>query len=194
MIPSVVDVPVDSFYTGQIHVTTKERIFQPSSPFRHAAELIRVLREEHSINGITLDQEILPVFSDGGPDHRITYWSVQVSLLCVAMVLDLDMLIAVRTCAGQSWTNPAERAMSLLNLALQGVALSRERFPDDAQENAMRMLKTMADMRQEAKGSKSFNLPDAVFNSMKSVLELVNRRFEQMNLKGKNVKTHLIVS
>jgi len=41
------------------------------------------------------------------------------------IALDLDLLIACRTAPNQSYNNPAERVMSLLNLGLQNVALSR---------------------------------------------------------------------
>jgi len=39
---------------------------------------------------------------------------------------DFDLLIAARTAPQQSWTNPVERIMSILNLGLQGVAIVRE--------------------------------------------------------------------
>ena len=69
----------DSFYRGEIHVTVKERIFQPSSPFRHMAELQKLLREggacdEHG----HYKKPLLALYTDGGPDHRPTYLSVQV--------------------------------------------------------------------------------------------------------------------
>ena len=44
---------------------------------------------------------------------------------------DFDMLIALRTTSHQSWNNPAERIMSILNLALQGVALVCEIMSED---------------------------------------------------------------
>ena len=45
---------------------------QPSSPLRHAAELISAIEKEHS--------DVPPfLFTDGGPDHRITYLSVQLT-------------------------------------------------------------------------------------------------------------------
>lgn len=39
---------------------------------------------------------------------------------------NLDQLILARTPPGNSWKNPAERVMSQLNLALQGIGLMRE--------------------------------------------------------------------
>jgi len=62
--------------------------------------------------------------SDGDPDYRITFPSIKLSLVALFQSLDLDMLISVRTCPYQSWTNLAERAMPTLNFALQHVALA----------------------------------------------------------------------
>ena len=75
------------------------------------------------MNELMESKHILVVVSDGGPDHRVTFGSVQVSSLTLFRALDLDMLICVRTCPYQSWTNIAERIMSTLNLALQNVSL-----------------------------------------------------------------------
>ncbi|GES83675.1 hypothetical protein GLOIN_2v1882875 [Rhizophagus clarus] len=66
---------------------------------------------------------ILCLYTDGGPDHGVTYKSVQISLFCLFLKGNFDMLIALRTAPHQSWNNPAERIMSILNLALQVVAL-----------------------------------------------------------------------
>ena len=45
--------------------------------------------------------------------------------------LDLDMIITGRCAPGHSFTNPAERIMSILNLALQNVATERSKGNDD---------------------------------------------------------------
>ena len=99
IIPSVVfliDIPkeiCDSWYTGEIFVVLKDS----SKP-------------------------VLFVYSDGGPDHRLTYVSVQLSLICLFLKLDLDCLCVGRTAPYHSWKNPVEHMMSLLNLGLQCVA------------------------------------------------------------------------
>lgn len=51
MVPSVcfqVSIPEssrDSFHSGTLHITVKDKVFQNSSPFRHAIENIKILRE-----------------------------------------------------------------------------------------------------------------------------------------------------
>ena len=66
------------------------------------------------------------LYTDGGPDHNCNHTSVRFGLLALFLELDLDTMVVMRTAPTQSWANPAERAMSILNLGLQGVALSRE--------------------------------------------------------------------
>ena len=52
--------------------------------------------------------------------------AVQLAYLCLALELELDMLVLWRTAPGQSYVNPVVRVMSNLNLAIQGLALARE--------------------------------------------------------------------
>ena len=69
------------------------------------------------------------IYSDGGPDHRLTYLTTKIVLICLFLRCNLDFLAAVRTAPYQSWRNPVERIMATLNLALQGVGLMREKMP-----------------------------------------------------------------
>ncbi len=79
LIPSVsllVDIPSEisgSWYRGQVNVCLKDAAFQPSSPLRHACKLGNFLSAE----GVT-SKPILCIYTDGGPDHRLTYLSVKV--------------------------------------------------------------------------------------------------------------------
>ena len=94
---------------------------------RHACELECVIKDKFS----DTYPPILFMYSNGGPDHRLTFGSVQVSLR-----LNLDMIVAVRCAPHQSWTNLAERCTSILNLALQNVALQRESMPEEFEKCA----------------------------------------------------------
>ena len=87
------------------------------------------------------------IYSDSGPDHRLIYHSVQLSLISVFVNLDLDILIAVRTAPGHSWANPVERLMSLLNLSYQNVANSRGFCSADT-EKKLKKCTGMADIRK----------------------------------------------
>ena len=100
---------------GSVYVGVKDLIFEPSSPFRHHTELFSVLKQ------VSFDKPVLFLYSDGGPDHRLTYLSVQLSLIALFLNLDLDYLCVGRTAPYHSWRNPVERIMSIINLGLQCV-------------------------------------------------------------------------
>ena len=122
--PSVnflIDIPETierSYYSGKVLVGLKDSTFEHSNPIRHATELKQILESRY-----TSIQPLLVLYMDGGPD-RLTYASVQQSLLALFIQLNLDFLCAVRT-PHNSWKNPAERIMSILNLAVQGVGIAR---------------------------------------------------------------------
>ena len=86
VIPSValiVDVPdviSESWYEGSVHMLYKDSAFEASSPVRHATELAALFRNRSS--------PILFLYSDGGPDHRVIYMSVKLSLISLFVELD----------------------------------------------------------------------------------------------------------
>ncbi len=75
IVPSIIlllDLPEEiseSWYRGQVFVAPKETVFEPSSPCRHACELYQTL------TSLSFDKKVLFLYSDGGPDHRLTYVS-----------------------------------------------------------------------------------------------------------------------
>lgn len=84
LVPSVafiVDIPESmeegTWYSGNVFVGLKDGVFEPSSPFRHAKKLFDIL------NSQMIDRSILFMYMDGGPDHRLTYISVQLSLIAL---------------------------------------------------------------------------------------------------------------
>ena len=81
-IPETID---DSWYDGEVHVGFKDAVFEPSSALCHAAEFCSILTTKIG------NKSILFVYTDGGPDHCLTFFSVQHSL--VALFLDLDLLV-----------------------------------------------------------------------------------------------------
>jgi len=148
LIPSVIlDVNIpeevsDSWYSGQVYIGLKEGVFEPSSPQRHMTELKSCL-------SATVNKPVLFVYTDGGPDHRLTYLSVKLSLISIFLELDLDFLCACRTAPSHSWRNPAERVMSIVNLGLQCVGIMREKM-DDSYEQQVAKCSNMAQLRRLA--------------------------------------------
>ena len=182
IIPSVcflVDIPEtveSSWYTGQVVVGLKESCFEPSSPVRHCAELHSILssRNLHS-------KPILFIYSDGGPDHRLTYLSVQVALITLFLELDLDFLCVARTAPFHSWRNPVERVMSLLNLGLQSIGLMRNKM-DDVYESAIANCNSMTQLRKVVE--KNHSVKDGTLDSVSPVKVLMSCVFQRLELKG----------
>lgn len=102
------------FYRGTVNVGFKDSVFQPKAhhAWRHSTEIAKMLENKEDV------PNCLILFSDGGPDHRITYHAVKLSLIILFRRLDLDFLAAGRTAPGHTWLNPAERIMFVLNLAV----------------------------------------------------------------------------
>lgn len=61
-----------------------------------------------------------------GADHNITFIFVQCCLLALFKIGDFDIMNVGRCAPHQSYMNPAERCMSLLNIGLQGLSLDRD--------------------------------------------------------------------
>ena len=183
VIPSttlLVDVPEkveeSSFYRGQACTILKDHVFQPSSPLRHCAEIIHLL----GLKGL-LGKPIRIIYADGGGDHRVTFPSVQLALIALYLMDDCDVLIAARCCPSRSYTNPAERWHSVMNLALQSVALERSEMesPFESMMGRLNTLKEIRDFTQERPP-----LKEALMQSMEGPINQLKDLFQRLSLKG----------
>ena len=120
LICSIRNEPLGLFYGGQVYVGLKNSIFQTSNPLWQVVELIDVLHDEFA----TIPPYLV-LLTDGGGDHNITFLFNQCILLALFKILDLDILNVGRCAPCQSYINPAERVMSLINIDLQGLSLDR---------------------------------------------------------------------
>lgn len=176
--PSVLminDIPgsvEDSFYRATVSVGLKDSIFEPSTLMRHAAEMRQALSRTGN-----LDKLIRMFYSDGGPDHRVTYPSVQLSLIAMYALYDLDVLLAARTAPMMSWSNPCEKIMCILNLGLQLLTLERSALSPEF-EKKMQSLSTMKAIREYAESNEAFK------NSFMSSLSTVKKSRCQMSSRG----------
>ena len=75
---------------------------------------------------MSFSKEVLFLYSNRGPDHQLTYVSVQLALDCLFLKLDLDFLRGGPTAPYHSWRNPVERVIAILNLGLQCVRMQDE--------------------------------------------------------------------
>ena len=164
---------IHSSYHGKVFVGLKSSAFQSSSPIRHATELCKTLESESSdVNPILL------LYTDGGPDHRSNYPSVQISMISLFLHLDLDFLCAIRTPPYNSWKNPAERVMSLLNLALQGAGIARRETNFEDQLKACSNTKQIRLLAAQVPG-----LKEAVIDSLEAPKSLLCSLFTRLKLK-----------
>ena len=139
------NIPEDitqSFYRGQVNVTYKDSVFQPSCSLRFAAELLKVLNESN------FSAEVTPhifMVTDGGPEHRLNFHSLKIPLLILFSELCLQLFVAIRTAPGHSYINTVERIMSILNIGFQNVALERKESPSD---DVIKTCKNMEDLQK----------------------------------------------
>ena len=174
VIPSVVlltEIPEEfsgSWYSGQVFVMLKEGAFEPSSPARHSMELGAII-EQRAPN-----RQVLFIYSDDGPDHRLTYLSVKVALI---VKLNLGPY--------HSYRNSVEHIMSILNLGLQAVALARQQMPDEmeteaARCNSLKTLRKVAERRPEFRSACLDSVAPAkvLLTDIVRRLELKEKKFE----------------
>ena len=66
----------------------------------------------------------------------MTVTIVKLSLIALFEKMDLDYLHAMRTAPHQSYRNPVERKMAIVNLGLQAIAIARAEMPKEMEEKA----------------------------------------------------------
>ena len=117
-----------SFVRGQVYVSVSDSVFQASNLFRHGVMLTKIYSE------LLEKPTVLLKYTDGGTDQRNTLEAVKVATICLFKELNLDMVFIGRCAPGHSFTNPAERIMSILNIGLQNVATERSLGGDEFQQ------------------------------------------------------------
>jgi hypothetical protein len=91
LVSEIPDELSESWYRGKLHVALKDAALEPSSCFRHMAELVAVCRAR----GVPVPP-ILLALTDGGPDHNTSFYTVIVGWVVLFFELDLDFLWATR--------------------------------------------------------------------------------------------------
>lgn len=149
---------------------------------RHGTELNSWLTTEIG------NKSILFLYTDGGPDHRVTYVSTQLSLIALFLNLNLDLLCAARTAPNQSWRNPVERMMSVVNLGLPSIGLMQKEMNSDA-EKALKNCNSLKQIRSAGEEYKK-----EVAESIKQPIDLVPDIMCRLELKGKHFEVETACS
>jgi hypothetical protein len=177
-IPSSVD---KSFVQGKVVTVLNDSVFQSASPFRHITVISKMM-----ING-AIQKPFLLKFTDGGTDQRNTLESVKLANICLFKELNLDFLAHVRCAPGQSFTNPAERVMSLLNLGLQNVSLGRNSCGYDI-EDILKSKNSMAEIRSAHEMKPDKKIKEKWSESLEEAKRTITTRFIRLKWKDEPVQ------
>ncbi|XP_058814678.1 uncharacterized protein LOC131678503 isoform X1 [Topomyia yanbarensis] len=169
----------NEWYAGKPTIILKDAIFETSTAFRHAAELVKYADEEDRKNPIVF------IGTDGGPNHNVT--SIQVILSYIALFIehDLDYLCAVRTPPNFSIINPAERLMCTANIALIGVSLARNHL--GSYEQKVRSLLLKKQWRNAQDKHPEVDYRKLARDGLKDSLDVLTHRLESLTYKGEKV-------
>ncbi|XP_062616566.1 uncharacterized protein LOC134278262 [Saccostrea cucullata] len=177
-VPKSVD---KSFVRGKVFTVLNDSVFQPASPFRHAAFLSKMMQNSENLKPILLK------FTDGGVDQRNTLEAVKLANVCLFKEFNLDLLIHARCAPGHSYTNPAERVMSILNLGLQNVSL--ERTPCEKKiEDGLKNKNSMAEIRTFHEENPNLGVRKAWTESLEEVKRTIQNRFIRLKLKDEPIQ------
>jgi hypothetical protein len=100
-------------------------------------------------------------------------------MICLFLEGDFDFLAAIRTAPYHSWSNSAERIISIINLGLQGVALKRSDMSSDS-EQIFKSLGTMEEIRNAALYNQTLN--EELKIAIKDTQEILQNRTTRLKL------------
>ena len=109
LITDIPDDPTDSFYRGQVYGVVADQVWKPSSASRHSAHYFKMLEDSLQAVGGMARLSINFIFTDGGPDHNLTFLTVQLALICLHLATGADATITGRPAAHNSWVIVASR-------------------------------------------------------------------------------------
>ena len=181
----VQDIPTDrdeSMCRGQVYITLKNSIFEPSEANKAMLEIEKSLK----LNGGSL-KSIVWEHADGGGEHHTGHPSVIVATINFWLRNNdkVDRIVKTRGAPYHSYLHEVEKVMSILNLGLYNVALERPRIDQSkfpGLEARFQSSKNMAELR--AYGLRFPALANGLRDALKPVNELLYQRFERLQLKG----------
>lgn len=168
-----------AWYEGVSTVTIKNSIFEASSAMRHAAEVLKNLPLPE------LSKPVYVSYTDGGPDHRTSFISVILAAIAIWRKGDFDIFVHARTPAGLSIRNPAERVMSVLNIALYSYCVVRKEL-SNAEEKLIKPLNSKKKWRQAAANNK--NIINLATKTMAETIERLEERFARLQFSKESIK------
>ena len=171
--------PESSWYNGQTTVILKNNIFEGSNAFGAMAEILL-----NYSDGLA-EEPIFLLHTDGGGEHNLSFPSVQAAAAAFVLKARPDHAVFTNSAPYHSFLNEPERVMSILNLALYGVALERPKIDNEkyrGEEARFKSTKTISDLRTQAE--RFPDLKDGLHGALEPVFELLYSRFEKLSLGG----------
>ena len=124
------------------------------------------------------DKPIECHYHDGGPDHNIRHMRNKLSNIAYFLNRDLDLLCSIQTPPQNSWKNPVERIMSIVNIGLYGVGSMRTEYPTC--EGILSSASNMKEIRKLAKIHPE--VEKEVKESVTSAKQLLETVFRELKL------------
>lgn len=171
-----------SWVQGVGSVILKCAVFEASSAMRHETE---------SYMNMTAQQLSKPVkakYHDGGPDHRNTFFSVQLANICFFLKTNSDVYVVARVAGGSSYLNPAERLNSTLNLGCYGFPSSRTALENVEDEKAIKSCGSKKAFRTAALSNP--RLPQLLHESIQSNRDILTSRFSKLGHAGRPIEVY----
>lgn len=144
------------------------------------------------ISGVDQDKNHMFFYSDGGPDHNVVHIQVQLSFIALFLAADFDSLLAARTPPYLSVLNPAERFMSVGNIALNSLTLCQDQLSPD-EDKIVSKLVTKAQWRdaqiKEAlkKPEERIDIKDLAKKCTITAMKTLTERFSSLTYDENNV-------
>lgn len=147
---------------------------------RHMVEITQIIRDQGN--------PILVVFSDGEGDQRFTFVSVQLGILSLVIKYKLSYIVAGRCAPCQSYIDPVERVISVLNLGLQSVGVMRQEMQRGGVEKQISGLNIMANIRNRVMKDDAFK--NEIYSCIKPVTDLLGITLGRLSWKEKQIDIH----
>ena len=177
LVVDVLNSAEESFYRGSVYTSVKDALIEGSTALRHSTEWKRIFKQSYP------EMCALLIYTDGGPDHNVTFLKTILALITLFLALDLDFLVAARTCPNMSWKNAVEKIMYILNLAMYGCVLVRDSMPANTEALRKQAGGSVDAIRKKIR-SGCTDLSTAILESTAPVKQLLQSRFGKLALKG----------
>ena len=151
-----------------------------STALRNATEVANVLIEK-----LDTKEALAPVlilYTDGGPEHRTTFLSGQIGMICSQKYLDLDQVLAVRTAPGHSYRNSAEKINCLLNIGLYRIGCMRQQSTDPFFAQSLSRCTSLGDVRKLIEKNSDRNTK-LLKECCQPCINLISETFSRLELK-----------